>query len=133
MKKELLLIILGLMLLSCDKYNIQLDKNYVETDFRAQEFVIHADRKITGIGFDLSEEYDLKREERREYCVEGRHWRTECGWIKADFDYSDPYHFTVTLDENVSSKNRKALIYADRLAGSDTLLVLQKGRPAPRK
>lgn len=71
MKIELLLIILGLMLLSCDEYYIQLDKNYVETDFRAQEFVIHADRKITGIGFDLSEEYDLKREERREYCVEG--------------------------------------------------------------
>ena len=133
MKRELLLIILGLMLLSCDKYNIQLNKNYVETDFRAQEFVIYADRKITGIGFNLTERYDLKREEHREYCVEGTQWRTECGWIKVDVDYSDSYHFTVTLDENASSKNRKALVYADRLAGSDTLLVLQKGRPPGRE
>ncbi len=135
MKRSLSFIILGLMfLLSCDKYNIQLDKNYVEMDFRAQKFVIYADRKITGIEFDLTEEYDLKREEhRKEYCVEGTHWRTECGWIKADIDYSDPYHFTVTLDENASSKNRKALVYADRLAGSDTLLVMQKGCPVPRE
>lgn len=112
-------------------YHIKLDRHHVEVDHRAQEFVINADANITQLGFFFNDYGDLQLSDYKE-VVSIMHRRFECGWIRLDIDYSDPYHFSVSLDENTSSKTRKAKVDVGRLAGGDTLLVVQKGRPKPR-
>ncbi len=133
--KRTLNLILGIMLLSCGKgmYNIQLDRNYIEVDHRAHQFVINSDEDITRIGFNYAaSDYDLQDQYYKEE-INGTHHQYKCDWIMITIDYSDPYHFNVTLNENTSSKSRKAFVHANRLAGGDTLLIVQKGKPAPRK
>ena len=133
--KWTLYFIICITLLSCGKgiYHIQLDRNFIEVDHRAHLFTINSDEDITGIGFDYSaSDYDLQdKYYKRE--INGTHHQYKCDWIMIAIDYSDPYHFNVTLNENTSSKSRKAFVRATRLAGADTLLIVQKGKPAPRK
>ena len=132
MKRVLSLLFLtgSLLLYGCDWYDIKLDRHYVEVDHRAQEFVINADADITHLEF-FNDYGDLQLSDYKE-VVSIMHCRFECGWIRLDIDYSDPYHFSVSLDENTSSKTRKAKVDVGRLSGGDTLLVVQKGRPKPR-
>ncbi len=133
MKRVLSLLFLtgSLLLYGCEWYDLQLDRNYVEVDHRAQEFVINADAGITQLGFFINEYGDLQLSDYKE-VVSIMRCRFECGWIRLDIDYSDPNHFSVSLDENTSSKTRKAKVDVGRLVGGDTLLVVQKGRPKPR-
>ena len=53
------------------------------------------------------------------------------GWFKLILNKKDPMHIVVSVDENLTGKDRRVLVVADYLAVDDTVRVIQKAKPEP--
>ena len=114
-----------ILLISCGIYWLELDRHYVVVDYKAQDIRIGADNDITGVGFILCES-DYGDGSR--YLSGDTLYHTG-GWFKLILDRKDPMHIVVSVDENLTGKDRRVLVVADYLAVDDTVRIVQKAKP----
>ena len=112
-------------LISCDTDWLELDQHYVVVDYKAQDIRIGADNDITDVGFILCES---------DYGDGSRYLSGDTlfhtgGWFKLILDRKDPMHIVVSVDENVTGKDRRILVGAHRCVAGDTVRIIQKAKP----
>ena len=116
-----------ILLISCGIYWLELDQHYVVVDDKAQDIRIGADNDILDVGFILCES-DYGDGSR--YLSGDTLYQTG-GWFKLILDRKDPMHIVVSVDENLTGKDRRVLVVADYLAVDDTVRIIQKAKPEP--
>ncbi len=130
MKNLLVYLLSFLLLLSCEPVDmIYFKEKYVEVDYQAQEVILTTDENITGVSFDASETDTEKRNE-FEIIKDEFFFIIKCDWFTITVDRSQPRRVSVVLQENVTDKDRKVVVYVQRFAGSDFATIVQKAKPA---
>ena len=114
-------------LISCGIYWLELDRHYVVVDYKAQDIRIGADNDVDDVGF-IPSESDYGDGSR--YLSGDTLYHTG-GWFKLILDRKDPMHIVVSVDENLTGKDRRVLVVADYLAVDDTVRIIQKAKPEP--
>ena len=108
---------------------IYFKEKYVEVDYQAQEVILTTDENITGVSFDASETDTEKRNE-FEIIKDEFFFIIKCDWFTITVDRSQPRRVSVVLQDNVTDKDRKVVVYVQRFAGSDFATIVQKAKPA---
>jgi hypothetical protein len=130
MKNLLVYLLSFLLLLSCEPVDmIYFKEKYVEVDYQAQEVILTTDENITGVSFDASET-DIEKRDEYECIKDEFFFITKCDWFTITVDRSQPRRVSVVLQENVTDKDRKVVVYVQRFAGSDFATIVQKAKPA---
>lgn len=130
MKNLLVYLLSFLLLLSCEPVDmIYFKEKYVEVDYQAQEVILTTDENITGVGFEASQTDTEKRNE-YEYIKDEFFFICKCDWFTITVDRSQPRRVSVVLQENVTDKDRKVVVFVHRFAGSDLATIVQKAKPA---
>jgi hypothetical protein len=130
MKNLLVYLLSFLLLLSCEPVDmIYFKEKYVEVDYQAQEVILTTDENITGVSFDASET-DIEKRDEYEIIKDEFFFITKCDWFTITVDRSQPRRVSVVLQENVTDKDRKVVVYVQRFAGSDFATIVQKAKPA---
>ena len=130
MKNLLVYLLSFLLLLSCEPVDmIYFKEKYVEVDYQAQEVILTTDENITGVSFGASQTDTEKRNE-FEIIKDEFFFIIKCDWFTITVDRSQPRRVSVVLQENVTDKDRKVVVYVQRFAGSDFATIVQKAKPA---
>ena len=108
---------------------IYFKEKYVEVDYQAQEVILTTDENITGVSFDASAT-DIEKRDEFEIIKDEFFFITKCEWFTITVDRSQPRRVSVVLQENVTDKDRKVVVYVQRFAGSDFATIVQKAKPA---
>ena len=114
-----------ILLISCDTDWLELDQHYVVVDYKAQDIRIGADNDVDDVGF-IPSESDYGDGSR---SLSGDTLYHTGGWFKLILDRKDPMHIVVSVDENLTGKDRRVLVVADYLAVDDTVRIIQKAKP----
>ena len=115
-----------LLIASCeDRYNIEFDKNLLEVDYQAQEIILSTNEDISMVTYNIA---NSDTELGQHYTEDGIMYSIG-DWFVISLNMSNPRHINISVQENLTDKDRHIEVCVSRDAGSDSALIIQKAKP----
>jgi hypothetical protein len=126
MKRIFFLFIVIIFFASCeDRYNIEFDKNLLEVDYQAQEIILSTNEDISMVTYNIA---NSDTELGQHYTEDGIMYSIG-DWFVISLNMSNPRHINISVQENLTDKDRHIEVCVSRDAGSDSALIIQKAKP----
>lgn len=112
--------------ISCDTDNIlELNSDYIEVDYRAQDVIIVADRRINMVTYNIAHSDTGLGD----HYVDGDIQYSVGDWFVITLDNATPCQAVISMQENQTGNDRKIEVHLTRNAGGAVALVVQKAKP----